>query len=363
MDKHSASRYSCEVKAPLVLAALAAVVLLAPPARAKMREKSLLSEFESGKTEDRIRLAPALGRTKDKKAVDALLAALDVRRANPRETVAIVTALGQAGDARAAVELASSEDYLRSMTLELGELPAHLQVLRVKILEALSRVGGEQAVTILEESINDKDPRVVEEAVRGLGRLQVKDAVPALQQLAARGGDLTQAVYEAFASIGDKGATSTLEQALAGQDRFASVEAAYALAKLGRKEMVAKLEGALKNDPGTEKVGILAAYYLAKLDRTSGLEHLDKQMRKKDSPYAVLAADALGKCENQRAVLPLTEGQKSDDASLRLAVARGLGLLGGTRAVGALKKLGADPNPGVRSAALASLSQLGEIDE
>ncbi|MFI5347497.1 MAG: HEAT repeat domain-containing protein [Elusimicrobiota bacterium] len=336
--------------------------LLAVPAAAKTREKNLLKEFDLGKTEDRIRLAPALGHMKDKKAVDALLNALDVKRSSPRETAAIVDALGAAGDPRAAVELASGVDYLRSMTLQLGELPAHLQVLRVKLLEALSRVGGEQAVSILEEAINDKDPRVVEEAVRGLGRLQDKNVVGALQQLAAQGGDMTQAVIEALADIGDKRATSTLEQGLAGTDKFVEVESAYALARLGRKDMIGRLEGALKNDPGTEKVGILAAYYLAKMDKTSGLAHLETLMKKSDSGYGVLAADALGKSGNPRAVLPLVEAAKAEDSSVRLSVARGLGFLGGSRALTALKVLREDSNPGVRNAALMSLAELGETD-
>jgi HEAT repeat protein len=345
------------------LAALSATIAsLSAPAAAKEREKTVIADFESGKTEERIRLAPALGRMKDKKAVDALLAAFDIRRANPRETAAVVDALGRAGDARAVEELAGAEDYLRSMALQLGELPAHLQTLRVAILEALGRLGGDQAVSILEESVNDKDPRVVEEAVRGLGRLQIKDALPALQQLAAR-GEMTQTVFEAMASIGDKRAVSTLEQGLTSPDKFVNVEACYALAALGRKEMILKLESFLKNDPGSEKVGILAAYYLAKLDRASGLDHLVALTKKPDSAFAVLAADALGKSGNPRAVLPLVEASKTDDSSVRLSVARGLGRLGGTRAISALKSLKKDPNPGVHNAAVISLAQLGEIDD
>lgn len=337
-------------------------VLCALPARAKTREKNLLRDFASGQMEDRIRLAPALGRMGDKKAVDALLLAMDAKRGNPRETVAIVDALGAAGDSRAADELAGAVDYLRSLTLQMGELPAHLQVLRVRVLDALSRVGGDQAVSIMEESINDKDPRVVEAAVRGVGRLQDKNAIPALQQLAGRGGNMTQAVFEALAQIGDKRALSTLQQGLNGSDKFTEVEACYALARLGDKKMVARLEAALKNDPGAEKVGVLAGYYLARLDKTSGLAHLEKLMKRPDSPYAVLAADAMGKSENERAVLPLTIAAKSADASMRLSVARGLGLLGGKRALSTLKVLREDPNPGVRNAALTSLAELGEVD-
>jgi HEAT repeat protein len=350
------------VKASRLAVLAALVALTAAPARAKEREKTVLADFESGQTEDRIRLAPALGRMKDKKAVDALLNAFDVRRSSPRETAAIVEALGRSGDPRAVSEIAAADDYLRSMTLQMGELPPQLQVLRGSILEAFGRLGGEQAVSILEEAVNEKDPRVVEEAVRALGRLQIKDVIPALQQLAAQGGDMTQAVFEAFAAIGDKRADSTLEQALSSQDKFIAVEAAYALAKLGRKDMIARLEASLKNDPGDEKVGILAAYYLAKLDRTSGLDHLVQLMKKPDAGFSVLAADALGKSEDPRAVLPLVEALKTDDSSLRLAVARGLGLLGGPRALVALKKLREDSNPGVRNAALASLAELGEVD-
>ncbi|MBI3563604.1 MAG: HEAT repeat domain-containing protein [Elusimicrobia bacterium] len=350
------------MRASRVLGALAFAAACALPAMAKPREKNLINDFSLGKDEERIRLAPALGHLKDRKAVDALLLALDYKRGNPRESAAITDALGAAGDPRATVELSSGWDYLRTLTMQMGELPAHLQVLRAKILEALSRCGGEQASAILVEAVNDKDPRVVEEAVRGLGRLQVKDAVPALQQLAGQGGDMTQAVFEAFADIGDKRAVSTLEQGLANPDKFVEVEAAYALAKLGDKKMAARLEASLKNDPGAEKVGILAAYYLAKLDKSAGIAHLEALMNKKDSGYAVLAADALGKCGNPRAVLPLTEAARADDSSVRMSVARGLGLLGGARAVTALKKLAADANAGVRAAALGSLVALGESD-
>ncbi len=362
MDKTAGVGYSWGMSISRVSAFVLLAGLCAAPARAKVREKTILAEFESGKTEDRLRLAPALGKMKDKKAVDVLLAAFDIRRGNPRETAAILDALGASGDPRAATEIAAAEDYLRSMALQMGELPGNMQVLREKVLDALGRLGGEQAVSILEESVNDKDPRVVETAVRGLGRLQVKDAIPALQQLATQGGDMTQTVFEAFAAIGDKRAESSLNQGLANQDKFVAVEAAYALAKLGHKDMIARLESSFSNDPGTEKIGILAAYYLAKMDHASGLDELVKLINKPTLGFSVLAAEALGKTENPRAVLPLVEAMRSDDASLRLAAARGLGLLGGTRAVSALKKLRDDANPGVHAAAISSLVQLGEVE-
>ena len=363
MGKAHPSPYSSSVRTHRALAALSCLLLLPAAAAAKTRLKDVLRQFEGGKLEDRLRLAPALGHAKEKKAVDALINAFDIKRGNPRETAAIVEALGRAGDPRAVESLVGAMDYLRSMMLQM-ELPGHLQVLRWKILEALSRLGGEQTVGILSEALNDRDPRVVEEAVRGLGRLQVKAAVPALLELSrgASSGNLTQAVIEALGEIGDKRAVSVLEQALKTSDRFVEVEAAYALARLGRKEMYDKLADNLKGDPGAEKVGILAAYYLAKLGRSAGLDHLVGLMKRTDGGYASLAAEALGKSENPRAVLPLVEASRSEDSSLRLSVARSLGRLGGTRALSSLKRLRNDPNPGVRNAALASLAELGVLD-
>ena len=142
------------MKATRVLAASFLAAACVVPAAAKPRQKDVITTFNLGKDEDRIRLAPALGRMKDRKSVDALLQALDYKRGNPRESAAITDALGQAGDPRATVELASGWDYLRTMTMQLGELPAHLQALRAKILEALSRCGGEQAGAILSEAVD-----------------------------------------------------------------------------------------------------------------------------------------------------------------------------------------------------------------
>lgn len=325
--------------------------------------KDLIKNFETAKTDERIRMAVALGNRKDKKTTDALILAFDIKRGNPRESAALIEALGSTGDPRAVDPLATGWDYLRSMILQMGELPGNLQVLRWKILDSMSRLGGEQAVRILSESLNDKDPRVVEEAVRGLGRLQVKDAVPALQQMASGAtGNNLQAIFEALGDIGDKRALSTLEQAFTNPDKFIEVEVAYALVKLGRKDMVLRLQHYLNGDPGEDKVGLLAAYYLVKLDKDSGLKHLEEMMKKPDSPLAPIAADSLGKTENPRAVLVLVEAFKAPDPAVRLSVARSLSRLGGGRAISALRKMRSDSNPSVRSTALNGLADLGESD-
>ena len=345
------------------IALLATLAFCAPAQARKPRMHDFIKSFESAKSDDRIRMAPGLGHAQEKKATDALLLAFDIKRGEPKESVAYVNALGLSGDARAVAPLAAAWDYLRYMSLQMVDLPGALHTVRWKILEALGRLGGSQAVTILMDAINDKDPRVAEEAVRGLGRLQVKDAVPALQQFAGgANGSVLQAVLEALGDIGDKRAFPTLEQALAKPDKFIEIQAHYGLSMLGKKDSIGLLQDFLKNDPGEERVGLMAAYYLVKLDHTKGFQHLEKMMKKPDSPLAPQAAEALGKSGNPRAVLVLTEASKAPDNSVRLAVARALGRLGGPRAISTLRKMREDPFLGVQSAAYASLIEVGELD-
>jgi HEAT repeat protein len=341
----------------------AAILLAALPASARLSTKKLLAAFEQGKVEDRIRLAPALGRIKDGRATQLLIERLDPRKGNPKETAALVQGLGYTEDTLAVQPLIQAWDYMRTTDMQLeGEMPAHLQVLRWRILEALGRIGGEQAVATLSAALNESDPRVVEEAARGLGKLKVKDAVPALQQLAAKGGNVGQTAIEALGEIGDKRAVSALEPLLAGSDPYVEVQALYALAKLGQRQRIKDLEKQLEGDPGERGAAVMAAFYLIKLDRNSGLHYLDGLLKKNDPNLSVIAAEALGKTNNERAVLPLAESLDSKDQAVRHMSVRGLSRLGGARALGALKKLRDDPHPNVRAAALAGLDEWGERD-
>jgi HEAT repeat protein len=346
------------VRTLLALTLLAAAL----PAAAKPKLKPLLEAFNEGKSADRRRLAVPLGRTRETKAVDALIIAFDPKRGDPRETAALVEGLGLSGDPRAMDHLAGAWDYMNTVTMQLGELPAHLQLVRWKILEAMARLGGSQAVTTLSTALNDADPRVVEEAVRGLARLKIRDAAPALQQLAvsADSPNLRQAVFEALGELGDRRAVSTLRQALNTPDKFVEIQAAYGLARLGDKEMLPRLQDALKTDPGAVKQGVLAGYYLVKLDRDAGLDYFAGLLKGRDFALSALAAEALGKTDNPRAALVLVEHHRHEDPQTRLSIARALSRLGGSRSFSALRKMAGDSHPGVRAAALTGLADWGE---
>ncbi len=342
---------------------LVVAAALAAPAVAKTRTKNMLETFEQGKLEDRVRVAPAMGRSRDKRATDLLLEAYNPRKSNPRETLALTEALGLSADKRAIPPLQAAWDYMRTADMQMeGELPGHLQALRLRILEAFARVGGPEAIAVLSTAVNDADPRVVAEAAKGLGLLRVKDAIPALQQLAVKGGNVGQSAIEALADIGDKRAINTLEQLLTGSDKLVDAQARYALARLGQKGYVASLEKTLEGDPGDGKAAILSAYYLVKLDKNSGITYLDTIARKHGDPLAPLAVEALGKTDNPRAVQPVVEAMSAPEAPVRLMCAQALARLGGARAVSALKKLRQDSNVGVRAQAILGLNDWGEFD-
>lgn len=341
----------------------AAFCLLALPAAAKPNVKKLTKELAEAKSvEQMISVVQALGRTRKPEAVQPLARLLDVRRNSPRLSLAVVRALGALKSPDGEAPLTGAWDYLNSVRLQMGEeMPANLLVLRQAVTEALGEVGTERAGEILLEALNDKDPVVVEKAARSLGRMRNKAATEPLIELLSRGGAVGQAAFEGLADLQDSRARAPLERALRHEDFFIQAQAAYALARLQKKSpAVDDLERIVASERTEAGAKSLAAYYLVRLDRQMGLDHLQKELLKGPTTRRSLAADMLGKSGNPRASQPLLEGLRSPDASLREVSIRGLGRLGGHRVVHALERMKDDPNVSVRSAAKNALADLGE---
>jgi HEAT repeat protein len=342
-------------------ALLAALLFAAAPAAAKPSTTRLLKLLPEAQGDGQLRIIRALGRSvRPKEAVPALLALFDVRKDSPRRSAVIAEALGRLGDDRAAGPLLGAWDYLMSLRQQL-DLTAQVQVLRLAVLEALGGVGGEAAGRALTEALADPDPAVAAAAARALGAMRERGAVEALSELAGKEGGVGQAACEALGAIGDVRGRPALERVMGSPNLAQAAPAAYGLAGLSRKEGVkalqSMLDGALTGEPGAR----LAAYYLTRLDKNSGLEFLVQLMGSEmGGGLPVLAAEALGKSGNARAVLPLVEAIGGAEPALRLVIAQALGRLGGARAAAALKKLRDDDKIAVRNAAAAALQELGE---
>lgn len=344
--------------------AAALVAAMSQPASAKVRVNRLLKELKTAQGEEQLRVVAALGKSGRREAVEPLLSLFDIRKASPRLSAGIVKALGPLGDERAVETLIGAWDYLNSLRLQMEELPGPLQVLRASLIESLGMIGGKRAVSVLHDALEDGDSLVVRKAAWGLGRLRDKSAVESLIALLPRGGDAAQSAFEALGEIGDARAVSRLGQEIGGEDALVQAQAAYALARIVGKDSggMHHLEKMAADERLEPKARLLAAYYLAKLDKREGLDYLLSLLKGGQGSMRLLAAETLGKSGNPRAVLPLAEAADSSDASLRLLVARSLGQLGGARAVYALRKLEGDGNPTVKAAARAALEELGEIE-
>src|SRR4051812_47862147 len=96
-----------------------AALLIAPSAHARMATRKLLTAFEQGQTEDKLRLAVALGRSKDKRSTELLIEAYDPKGGNPKLTDALTQGLGWSGDPRAVEPLQRAWDYMRTTDMQL----------------------------------------------------------------------------------------------------------------------------------------------------------------------------------------------------------------------------------------------------
>lgn len=308
------------------------------------------------------RAVAVLGRLGDARAVEPLLKLFDIRNAKPALSGEIVRALGRLGDARAVEPLTAAWDYLNSLSLRMGrsELPAHLQIMRADIIEALGLVGERQAARLVLEALADEDFLVVARAAEAAGRLKERKALEPLIELLNHGGGVRQAAYEALGELKDERALAVLEKNLKNEDALVQAQAAYALAKMGKKQAEERLRAISEPGSRQSRAGVLAAYYLAKLDEQDGVDYLIAVLKAKDGALRASAVEALGKTGNRKAAAPLAEQLDALDAPLKVIAARGLGQLGGGRAVDALEKLQNDPDYDVRAAARLSLDGLGE---
>lgn len=338
------------------------LALCVPHAAAKSRTDRLLERLPSASGEERLHVITALGRAQPRKALEPLLDLFDIRNSGPRESTVIVRALGRLGRKRAVVPLMQSWDYLNSLRLR-DELPVRLKILRAEIVSSLGEIGGSRSRPLLRQALRDSDLKVVEKACEALGRIRDRKSVPVLLELLMKGGGVRQAAFEALGEIKSSRGKGTLERALRSADPFVRVQAGYALARMGEKKGKKSLRAILDEEERFHKPGILAAHYLARLDDEIGIDYLLAVLGGPKASLKIHAAEALGKSRNGEAVEPLAGYLESDDAGLRLAVVRGLGHLGGKKAVKYLNEARFDADRSVAHGARLALAELGEYGD
>lgn len=239
-------------------------------------------------------------------AVPALLDALHDRHAKLRE--AAIDALGAIGGA----------DSVKALTIALGDDRSNV---RQAAAPALARAAGREAVATLRAALSHKDPATRRSAAAALG------------------------------TIADATAAQALRAALADRDRPVREVAVQSLVTLATPGAVGALCASLLD--GDRELKALAAEAL----RSFTWSPADASQRLVLAVLQGRFADAAA--EGEAAVAPLLAALADREAATRRGAAEALGGFRDRRVSSALASSLADPDAGVRDAAVSALARIG----
>jgi HEAT repeat protein len=213
---------------------------------------------------------------------------------------------------------------------------------RALAAQALSRIGGEEAIDALIKSLLDEDEDVRTDAATGLAGLG--DPKANEQLLENLVGDpcpeVKMAAISALSQSGNDDVKPWLLKILAGRDEeiawdedefYASgwddwadmqVKAMNALADLGVEEAVPGIVAAINDDDGLDIIDT-AMKALARIG-PSGITALAGYLDNSDERRRRRAAASLAKCEGPEAMKAISRALQDSSSEVRLAVARGL---------------------------------------
>jgi HEAT repeat protein len=193
---------------------------------------------------------------------------------------------------------------------------------RIAALEALGRLGGEQALAVATSLIEAGDPDLVRAALAALGQMRHQQALRPLIE-ATRSPDASIRV-SAIAALGERGGEGVLEdlqRAVMDEDPVVFETAIRVLGRVGSAEAIAGLI-ALVADPLRRDVAITTlAHAGAQVEQVAnGLFHQKPEVRRG-------IVEALARMKRERASELLKSVALQDsDATVHLAAASALGL-------------------------------------
>jgi HEAT repeat protein len=320
----------------------------------------------------------ALGKSRDKRAVDPLLPILAHR--DPQVVELTLKALAEIGDPRAL-------DAIKPL-MERISWPD--RGVRAAAIRAIGRLGGEKAVPLIIAQLTRekgnlpelvggicqtlgeaRDPRAVEPLVKvlltadwkehrasaamALARLGAAAVQPLIAQL--KGADrATRSVLALVLSRIGEPAAGPLLDALRSDDAPTRHGAAWALGQLGEKRATEPLLALLK-DPDPEARGG-AAWALGELREPRALDPLLAMLKDPVAEPRWGAAEALGKLGDERALDPLLALLKDSEPHVRRAAILALGGIGSQRAVEPLTQLQTDGDATIAAAAKEALQSI-----
>ncbi|MEA3366726.1 MAG: HEAT repeat domain-containing protein [Planctomycetota bacterium] len=304
--------------------------------------RPLIRALQKERVKDaRFAAAQGLGRLADARAFDALLAALKDPEASVREDAAL--ALAAVGDPRA----------LEPLTALLED---PLVRVRRRAVRSLGVLGDPRALPALILRLGDSDTWTARTAATALGQMGGPQAARALVgMLDAEKASVRTSAIEALAHMGARQAAPAVRQAMASPDAAVRRTAADALGWLGDRAAVGALISALK-DPD-DSVRERAVQALGNLAEPDTVDAVLAALKDEDTHVRYAAAMALRWFDAPRVNPALVEALADDRKEARMGAAFALALRGRPEGLGVLEEvvLGEEANRSVLDAHRAYL--------
>ncbi|HMI94051.1 MAG TPA: HEAT repeat domain-containing protein [Polyangiales bacterium] len=341
---------------------------------------ALLGHLDDNSAPVRRAIVGALGQLGERRAVVPLIG--KIQDTEPSVRSAVARALGELGDARAmsalVLALRDNDESVRSAALEaLAELSdpgatlsvaAVLErdtspVVKIAAVQALARIGSNEALAALVRALGSSEPDIVEAAQRSLAGLGAR-AAPVLVECVRAGSsaEVSDRCAAVLGSVGGKGTGAVLSQALV-QGVISARAGLAALGELGDPAFLPSvLERLAASDPLVRRAAVEAALQLLRTARSEGravepiVRALEKARTSRAERLPLIAL--LGRTGSPRAVAslsPLATG--SEDVELKLAALEALGALGPAGQDVILIEALDDDEPSIRRAAALALNQ------
>jgi len=336
-----------------------------------------LHRLKSRSREARIAAARKLGESRDKRAVPALLRALEDDDSAVR--IAVASALAMIPHPAAAEPLASAIERAAGTKLgktetgqaeyrALAEAIAAQKKEAVHFLNgllssshhnsrlwaawALGKIGGPEAATSLAGILEDRRSEVRRQAAASLGQVADPAVSHALiTALSHRDPDTRRAAAEALGSFDDAQVLQALENSTRDVDEGVQRTAIAALAKIGTVAAALRLKSAVES----ERKGVREAA-LAAVKSYS----LNPQDAKEAVALAAVRGDYTAAARKGEVALPvLFEAVHSKDADRRAGAVRALDRIRSVEAISELVQALRDPAPAVRESAEDALAGIG----
>ena len=220
-----------------------------------------------------------------------------------------------------------------------------------KVASALGRVGGDVSLAWLETALADQDRVLRVMAVRALGRVRGDKALTLLEKAFSDQEARVRAnVAVALGRVGGDKALACLEKALADQDGEVRGQAAEELGRVGGDKALVQFEKALGDQDDLDRITRTLDQVLAQLEKALG----DQDVRVRCG-----VVKGLGHVGGAKALALLEKALVDQDSNVRKDAISALGEVGGDEALTLLEEALLDPDINVRDTAVYALGRQG----